>query len=223
MGAKIEKVNPQSPSKQVLEHAARLIRRGEVIVCPTDTGYALSANALDTRAIVKVFNLKGRAYSNPMHVAVSSLEMAERFAYISPLAAHLVHNFLPGALTLVVPRRETVPSLLVAGRGTIGIRIPDHKVMLALADMTGLPLTATSANASGQPTPYSVSEVIKMLGEAVQQVALVLDQGPILSRGLSTIVDLTVSPPQLLRQGLVSWLEIRQVMQALHDGTPEQA
>ncbi|HET6477755.1 MAG TPA: L-threonylcarbamoyladenylate synthase, partial [Dehalococcoidales bacterium] len=152
-----------------------------------------------------------------------SLEMAGRYAHISPEAAQLAHSFLPGALTLVMPKKEVVPSLLVAGRDTVGIRVPDHKVILDLTFMTELPITATSANVSGQPTPYSVPEVINLLGGAVEQVALILDQGPIPSRGLSTIVDLTVSPPQLLRQGLVSWLEIRQVLQALQDSASGQA
>jgi L-threonylcarbamoyladenylate synthase len=213
MRVEIKKVNPGKPSVQLLRKAARLIRRGAVIVCPTDTGYALAANALDTRAIVKVFNLKGRAYSNPIHMAVNSLEMVGRYARISREAEQLAHSFLPGALTLVLSRKENVPSLLVAGRNTVGIRIPDNRVILDLAAIAELPITATSANASGQPTPYSVPEVMKLLGEAVEQVALILDQGTIPSRGLSTIVDLTVSPPQLLRQGLVSWLEIRQVLQ----------
>lgn len=215
MAVEIEEIKAGKPSVRVLRKAVRLIRKGAVIVCPTDSGYALAANALDTRAVVKVFNLKGRAYSNPIHVAVSSLEMAERYAHINPEAEHLAHSFLPGALTMVLPRKEVVPSLLVAGRDTIGIRIPDNMVILDLASLTDLPITATSANVSGQPTPYSVPEVLNLLGEAVGQVALILDQGSIVSHGLSTIVDLTVSPPQLLRQGLVSWLEIRQVLQTL--------
>jgi len=202
---------------RLIKKAARLIRKGAVLVCPTDTGYALAANALDARAVVRVFNLKGRAFSNPIHMAVSSLEMAERYAHISPEAEQLAHSFLPGALTLVMPRKEGVPSLLVAGRDTVGVRIPDNRVILDLAAMADLPITATSANASGQPTPYSVPEVMGLLGEAVEQVALILDQGTLPSRGLSTIVDLTVSPPQLLRQGLVSWLEVRQVLKALQD------
>ena len=215
MPVEIEEIKAKRPSVRILRKAARLIRKGAVIVCPTDSGYALAANALDTRAVVKVFNLKGRAYSNPIHVAVSSLEMAERYARINPEAEQLAHSFLPGALTMVLPKKEIVPSLLVAGRDTIGIRIPDNRVILDLASIADLPITATSANVSGQPTPYSVPEVLNLLGEAVEQVALILDQGSIASRGLSTIVDLTVSPPQLLRQGLVSWLEIRQVLQAL--------
>ncbi len=212
MRVEVAEINPRKPSVLLLRKAARLIRKGAVIVCPTDTGYALAANALDTKAIVKVFNLKGRAYSNPIHIAVNSLEMAGRYAHVSPEAEQLAHSFLPGALTLVLTRKESVPSLLVAGRDTVGIRIPDNRVILDLIDIADLPITATSANASGQPTPYSVPEVMKLLGEAVEQVSLILDQGAIPSRGLSTIVDLTVSPPQLLRQGLVSWLEIRQVL-----------
>jgi len=217
MAVEIETIKADNPSSRVLERAARLLARGEVIVCPTDTGYALTANGLDTRAVVKVFNLKGRAYSNPIHVAVNSIEAAEKYAHLTPAARHLAHHFLPGALTLVLPRKEIIPSLLVAGGDTIGIRIPDNRVMLDLAAMTGFPLTATSANASGQPTPYSAEEVLTQLGEAVKNVALILDQGPLAGRGLSTIVDLTVSPPQLIRQGVISWLEIREVLRSLPD------
>jgi len=222
MRVEIEEIKPKKPSVRVLRRAARLIRKGAVVVCPTDTGYALAANALDAKAIVRVFNLKGRAYSNPIHMAVNSLEMAGRYAHISPEAEQLAHHFLPGALTLVLPKKDVVPSLLVAGRDTVGIRIPDNRAILELAAIADLPITATSANVSGQPTPYSVSELVRLLGEAGAQVALILDQGLIPSRGLSTIVDLTVSPPQLLRQGLVSWLEIRQVLRGLQDYGSEQ-
>jgi len=210
-------VNANKPSSRILKRAARLIAKGKVIVCPTDTGYALVANALDAKAVVKVFNLKGRAYSNPIHVAVNSIEAAGKYAYWNKVAEHLTCNFLPGALTLVLPKKELISPLLVAGRDTIGIRIPDNKVILDLATMSNLPLTATSANISGQPTPYSVQEVIEQLGEAVENVALILDQGLLPVRGLSTIVDLTVSPPQLIRQGRVSWLELRQTLQSLPD------
>ncbi|HUU65046.1 MAG TPA: L-threonylcarbamoyladenylate synthase [Dehalococcoidales bacterium] len=213
----IEVVDANKPSPRILNRAAHLISKGKVIVCPTDTGYALAANALDARAVLKVFSLKGRAYSNPIHIAVSSMEAAEKYARLNKTAEHLAHSFLPGALTLVLPRKEIIPSLLVAGLDTIGIRIPDNRVILDLAVMTNLPITATSANLSGQPTPYSAKEVAEQLGETIKNVALILDQGPLPVHGLSTIVDLTVSPPQLIRQGRVSWLEIWQVLQSLPD------
>jgi len=217
MTVEIVAVNADKPSLRTLKRAARLLTRGRVIVCPTDTGYAFTANALNPKAVARVFDLKGRAYSNPIHVTVDSIEAAGKYAYLSRVAEHLAHHFLPGALTLVLPRKEIVPPLLVAGRDTIGIRIPDNRVILDLAAMTSLPLTATSANISGQPTPYSAQEAIAQTGKAIENVALVLDQGPLPVRELSTIVDLTTDPPQLLRQGQISWLEIRQVWQSLHD------
>jgi L-threonylcarbamoyladenylate synthase len=215
VNVKIETIDAASPDSRVLRQAARLIERGEVLVCPTDTGYAFSANALDAKAVARVFNLKGRLYSNPIHVAVSSIEEAGKYARINEAARHLANHFLPGALTLVLPKREMIPAMLVAGHDTIGIRIPDNKIMLGLASMTGLPLTATSANISGYPTPYATEEIVEQLGEDIRNVALILDQGSLKIHELSTIVDLTVSPPQLIRQGRVSWLEIREVLKGL--------
>jgi L-threonylcarbamoyladenylate synthase len=212
---RIEKIDADNPDNRVLRQAARLIIKGAVLVCPTDTGYAFSANALDAKAVAKVFNLKGRSYSNPIHIAVSSIEEAEKYAHIDEAARYLASHFLPGALTLVLPKRETIPAMLVAGGDTIGIRVPDNRVIISLAEMVSRPLTATSANISGQPTPYTVEEVVAQLDETIQSVALILDQGPLPTRELSTIVDLTASLPQLIRQGRVSWLDIREVLKGL--------
>ena len=207
MSVKIVKIDAASPDTQILQQAAELISAGEVLICPTDTGYAFAANALDPKAIARVFALKGRTFSNPIHVAVSSIDEVAKYAYLNQAAEQLARHFLPGALTLVLPKKEIVPGILVGGRGTIGIRIPDNVVILTLASMTGLPLTTTSANVSGQPTPYSIKEVTEELSDN-KGVALALDQGEIYSRSLSTIVDLTVDPPRLLRQGRINWEEI---------------
>jgi L-threonylcarbamoyladenylate synthase len=217
MKTKIEKIDGSNPDTQLLERAARLINRGEVIVCPTDTGYAFSANALDTRAVARVFHLKGRSFGNPVHIAVGSIGEAEKYAEVTELARYLAGYYLPGALTLVLKKKEVVPSLLVAGLDTVGIRVPDNQVILRLCQMTGHPLTATSANISGRPGAYSVDEVTTQLGENIRDVVMILDQGPQKVRELSTIVDLTVSPPQLIRQGRVSWLEVRERLTLLHD------
>jgi L-threonylcarbamoyladenylate synthase len=216
MKAKIVKIDPVNPDARLLERAARLISRGEVLVCPTDTGYALSADALDPRAVTKVFHLKGRAFSNPVHVAVSSIDEVEKYAHLTEAARYLAGRYLPGALTLVLKKKESVPAILVAGLDTVGIRVPDNKIILKLAEITGRPLTATSANISGRPGTYSIEEVVAQLGENLALVALVLDQGPLKTRELSTIVDLSVSPPQLIRQGRISWLEIRETLGLFH-------
>jgi L-threonylcarbamoyladenylate synthase len=212
MKTKIAKVDAARPDVKLLDRAARIIKRGGVIVCPTDTGYAFAADALNPRAVARVFHLKGRAYSNPIHIAVNSIAEAEKYALFTDAARSLASRYLPGALTLVLPKREIVPAMLVAGLDTVGIRIPDNKVILFLAATTGRPLTATSANISGRPGTYSIDEVSAQLGDKLLQVDLVLDQGPLPSRELSTIVDLSVSPPQLIRQGRISWLEIRELL-----------
>jgi L-threonylcarbamoyladenylate synthase len=216
MKTKIVKIDPINPDTRILERAARLISRGEVLVCPTDTGYAFSADALDPRAVTKVFHLKGRAFSNPIHVAVSSIVQADKYAHLTEVARYLASRYLPGALTLVLKKKENIPAMLVAGLDTVGLRIPDNKIILKLAEITGRPLTATSANISGRPGTYSIEEVVAQLGDNFMQVALVLDQGPLKTRELSTIVDLSVSPPQLIRQGRISWLEIRETLGLFH-------
>jgi len=219
MPVNLEMIDANEPDEQILKRASELILQGEVIVCPTDTGYAFSANALDPGAITKVFNLKGRSFANPIHVAVSSIEETVKYAQLNETAQHLAHYFLPGALTLVLPRKQVIPAMLVGGRDTIGIRIPDNKIILGLTAMCGLPLTTTSANVSGEPTPYSVKEILGQLGENIEKVALILDQGTLESLGLSTIIDLTVDPPQVLRQGLIGREEISDVLKLRHNSS----
>jgi L-threonylcarbamoyladenylate synthase len=212
MKTKIEKVDASSPDENILKRAANLIIKGEVIVCPTDTGYAFSADALNTRAVAKVFHLKGRSFSNPIHVAVNSIDEAEKYARFNEAARYLAARYLPGALTLVLPKKDVVPAMLVAGLDSVGIRIPDNRIILRLAEITGRPLTVTSANISGKPGTFSVAEVVAQLGENLQLVAMILDQGPLKIHEVSTIVDLSTSPPQLIRQGRISWLEVREAL-----------
>lgn len=212
MALKIQAVDASNPDPQIIKEAARLISKGEVVVCPTDSGYAFTANALDSKAITKVFALKGRLYSNPIHVAVSSIEKAEKYACVNKAAECLARRFLPGALTLVLYKKEIIPSLLVGGRNTVGVRIPDNKVILDLTEVTNLPLTATSANISGTGTPYAVQEIIDQLGNSMEKIALVLDQGPLIPIGTSTVVDLTVMPPQILRHGPVNKQDILEAL-----------
>lgn len=215
MAVEIQVVNVNNPDTQILERAALLISKGEVLVCPTDTCYIFAANALDPSVITKVFALKGRSYLNPIHVAVSSIEEAEKYAYMSKIAKTLARSFLPGALTLVLPKKEIMPSLLVGGRHTVGIRIPDNRIILELVAMTNVPLTATSANISGSPTPYTTREVMNQLGQAIKHVSLVLDQGSLYPLVTSTVVDLTTTPPHIVREGRITREELRRLLPSL--------
>jgi L-threonylcarbamoyladenylate synthase len=209
MKAKIEKIGAV-PDPEILKRAAGLILKGEVLVCPTDTGYAFAADALNIKAVTRVFQLKGRVYTNPIHIAVRNIDEADNYAYVYEAARYLAAHYLPGALTIVMKKRDIIPSLLVAGLETVGIRIPDNAAILSLVEMTGKPITTTSANVSGQPGTYSVEEIVAQFGAELEQVPLTLGQGAIKVREVSTIVDLTTPTPQLIRQGKISWLEIRE-------------
>lgn len=210
MTVRIETIRADKPAAGALEQAARQLKKGGVIACATDTGYAFAANALDQRAIARVFHLKGRSFRNPIHIAVGSIDEADKYAVVNEEARYLAERYLPGGLTLVLARRENVPAMLTAGMATLGIRIPDSRTVLELVARTGFPLTMTSANVSGRPGTYAVPELQTQLGEAMDDLALVLDEGPIKRHEVSTIVDLTVRPAQLIRQGLIGWLELRE-------------
>jgi len=201
-------IDASNPEELAVDVAARLIREGRVIVYPTDTTYALGANALDSAAISLIFELKGRPADKPMHVVVSDLEVAEKYVVLNESARILAQKFLPGPLTLILPKKGIVPDILVAGRQTLGIRIPDNKICLMLAQKAEVPITATSANLSGQENLYSINGMVEQFGSRLDQVDLIIDQGPLPQRPPSTLIDLTISPPVILREGPISGAEL---------------
>jgi L-threonylcarbamoyladenylate synthase len=188
----------------ILARAVEVIRAGQIVILPTDTAYAFAANAVDEEAIARVFALKNRNLDKAFHMICCDMGMTERYAETSPEARLLARVFLPGALTLVMPRKETVPESLVGGLATVGVRMPDNPWCLELARQAGVPVTATSANLSGMPTPYDVLTIESQLGARMQEIALVLDQGALEKKLPSTLVDVTVRPPRILRPGPVT-------------------
>lgn len=191
-------------SGTILRQAVQLIHQGGVVVCATDTGYLLGVDGLNPEAIRKIYAIKGRSFDKPIHIVVSDLTMAKRVGAIDPQAEALFRRFLPGPLTLVVKKQPIVPEILVSGRDTVGLRIPENDFLLQLVQLVDTPLTATSANRSGLATPYTVEQVQQELGMALQYVNLIVDQGPTPHARPSTILDLTRQPPQILRSGPIS-------------------
>jgi len=198
------KISVEKTDPDILKRAAEILRAGGVIAVPTDTAYAFAANGLDVSAVERVFALKSRNLEKAFHVIVADVEMGTQFAIFNRAAHALAQAFLPGALTLILPRTEIVPDRLVGGLPTLGLRMPAHPYCLELARITGLPLTATSANISGMPTPYSVETIREQLGERMGELDLVLDQGEIPYFAPSTLVDAAQLPVRILRQGPVS-------------------
>jgi len=199
----IVRVDKDVPDARVIYRASQLIRAGSVLVLPTDTCYIFAANALDAKAVGRVFAIKKRPTSQPIHVAVANLAMAAQCVELNEAANLLATKFLPGPLTLILSKRNGVPDILVGGGGTLGIRIPDNRVLLEVVREAATPVTATSANIHGLPTPYTVEKVIEQLGTHVKHVALILDEGPLPGLGTSTIIDLCSARPHILREGQI--------------------
>lgn len=193
-----------------LEEAARLIREGRLVAFPTETVYGLGANALDARAVQRIFEVKGRPPTSPVIVHVCSVEMARNLAAAWPeKAAQLAARFWPGPLTLVLPKQPSIPDNVTAGLPTAGLRMPAHPLALALIEASGCPIAAPSANRFTELSPTSAEHVRKSLGGAVD---LILDGGTTPVGIESTVLSLAADPPLLLRPGMITREEIEAVI-----------
>jgi L-threonylcarbamoyladenylate synthase len=184
-----------------VKRAAELLRAGDVVALPTETVYGLAANALDEKAVEKIIQVKGRPANNPIIVHVASLEMAKRCVKQFPAAVEkLAKAFWPGPLTLVLPRAEIIPGIVTAHGGTVGIRWPGHPFIQAVIRECHFPLAAPSANLSSRVSPTNAEHVFKQLGG---KIPLIVDGGQSQVGIESTVLDLTVSPPRVLRPGMI--------------------
>jgi L-threonylcarbamoyladenylate synthase len=204
------------PTPAAIAKAARLLRDGKLVAFPTETVYGLGADARDDAAVASIFAAKGRPKFNPLIVHVANASAAERLGNFDERGRALVRRFWPGALTVVVARRADcgISWLATAGLETIALRCPAHEVAQSLLEAFGGPLAAPSANRSGSVTATTAQHVAESLGEAVD---LILDGGPARLGLESTIVDLTVATPALLRPGAIPRGEIEPVIGPLSD------
>jgi L-threonylcarbamoyladenylate synthase len=187
--------------QKAVRRAAELLRAGEVVALPTETVYGLAANALDEKAVAKIFQIKGRPANNPIIVHVAGIEMAKRCANDFPaIAEKLSKSFWPGPLTIVLPRAGKIPEIVTAGGETVGIRWPGHPFIQAVIRECDFPLAAPSANLSGHVSPTNAEHVRKQLGG---KTSLIVDGGQSQVGIESTVLDLTVSPPKILRPGMI--------------------
>jgi len=184
-----------------VNHAVALLRAGAVVALPTETVYGLAANALDASAVAQIYKIKGRPSHNPIIVHVADAEMAQRCVTDWPSgAARLARSFWPGPLTLVLPRAGIIPDIVTAGGATVGVRWPSHPFMQAVIRACGFPLAAPSANQSNALSPTNAEHVRKQLGG---KLALIVDGGQSQVGIESTVIDLVVQPPRVLRPGMI--------------------
>ncbi len=205
------------PSSEMLQEqvraAVRVLRSGGVVAIPTDTLYGLAACALDEQAVRRIFRLKGRPEGMALPLLVADAGDLDRYAMDVPeIARALAERFWPGALTLVLRKASIIPDVVTGGKPTVGLRVPDHWVPRAIVRELGAPITGTSANLSGMPGLTTAQAVREQLGG---QVDLVVDGGEAPGGVPSTVLDVTASPPRVLRQGAVPAAEIAAVCQTL--------
>ena len=207
---KIIRIDPAGPGPEAIAGAGSIIQKGGVVIFPTQCLYGIAADALNEKAVEKVFDIKKRPQNNPILVLVPDQSFLEDLTESVPESAEkLMKAFWPGGLTLVCQAKPTVPKRLTAGSGKLGIRIPSHPAAKALVDFVGFPITGTSANLSGKPG----CDRISLLDPSIFETSdLILDAG-ILKGGIgSTIVDVTVFPLRIIREGFISENQIRRIL-----------
>jgi len=207
----IRKINSQKPEAGIIKEAAGVIKRGGVIVFPTRCLYGLGADAMNPVAVARVIAIKQRPANNPILLLIHSIKQLELLVEkIPPAAGAIMEAFWPGRVTLVFDARDTLPGLLTAQTGKIGVRLPGHPVAAAILRQVKGPVTGTSANLSGRP---GCNRLPDMGCQITGQVDLVLDADTLQGGIGSTVVDVTEEPPRILREGQVT---ARQIMRSLN-------
>lgn len=189
-------------SAEAFAAALAALKRGEVIVLPTETLYGLGADALDAAAVERVFHLKGRDSANPIPVLVADRAMlASLVTEVSPLAERLLAEFWPGPLTLVLPARLELPKPLVNSAGGVGVRISSQPIASELVKALGRPITATSANPSEQPPARTIEQAKNYFADRIK---IFIDGGELTSRTGSTVAEISGERIRIIRQGDIS-------------------
>ncbi len=204
-------IDALAPDQASIERVARVIRAGGVVAIPTETLYGLAADPYTPRAVRRVFSAKGRPSDRALPLVAADALQVTRWLGDLPASGRLLANaFWPGPLTLIIAASPQLAPEATAAGATIGVRVPAHAVTRALAAACGHPLTATSANKSGQPATPDPDEVYRQMGDDIDAL---LDAGSTPGGLPSTMVDVTGPDPVLVRAGAVAWEEIQRCLQ----------
>lgn len=203
----IIKINPKNPEVKKINLVIKALRENKAVVLPTDTSYGLAVNALRPNAVSRVFKIKKRSKKEPLSIMVRDIYMASKFAWLDLRTKKLFNQFLPGPLTLVVKKKK-LPKNLTAGKGSVGLRIPDHKIISKVIAKINFPITATSANVSGKKEPYTVEEILRQYKNKKSSPDIIVNAGKLARRRPSTIIDLTGEKIKLIRRGPIKFKDI---------------
>ena len=210
MKTKIVKINSLAHDLDKIRYVADVIKGGGLAVLPTETVYGIAANAFDSAAVSKIFEVKGRPHDNPLIVHIADLsEISLLVSDFPENAGNLAKNFWPGPLTIILNKAEAVPDAVSAGLNTVAIRMPLHPVIRSIIGQSGVPLAAPSANLSGKPSPTAVRHCIDDLYGKVD----VIVDGGFSDIGIeSTVVSLDSLPPKILRPGIITLEQLQSVI-----------
>ena len=200
---KIIKINLSGDFSEAIQEAIAVLKLGGTIVYPTDTLYGLGANALDTYAVEKVFKIKQRPKTKPLPIAVRNIKWAKELAFIYKKEEEILNAVWPGAVSVILPKRNIVSDILTAGQPNVAMRVPNNPFVDKLLGKFGYPITSTSANISDELPSSKISEIIERFENSEYKPDLVIDAGDLKESEPSTILDLTSDKPKILRVGPV--------------------
>ena len=217
MRTEVVKINSASPEQALVTYVAEQIKSGKVLGMPTDTFYGLAADPFNLRAVDRVYEIKSRSRHKPLSLLIESIDQAEELARPLPSQFYrLARKFWPGPLTIIVRAAPRLPLKVTANTGNVALRVPAAPIPLAVVKVAGVPLTATSANVSGESECTTAEGVKDQLGTLI---SLIVDGGPSPRSVASTIVDLTDDAGywRILREGAIPRAEIAEVLESLSD------
>lgn len=208
MNTEVYRVDPEKIDENIINKAADIIKNGGVVAFPTETVYGLGGDATNEEAAERIYSAKGRPSDNPLIIHVSSPHDAEKYAYTNELYYKLCEAFSPGPLTVILPKKETIPHATSGGLDTVAVRIPDNKIALALIKAAGRAIAAPSANSSGKPSPTRAEHVLDDLNG---KIPMIIDGGECRVGVESTVIKLDGNKCTVLRPGGVTKAQLLRV------------
>jgi len=200
---KVAKIEIKNPDKKIIKEAVKIIKNGGLVIYPTETCYGLGGKATDIKVINKIYKIKKRSRAKPIPIIVSDLKTMKKYGKITKKIKLLVKKFMPGPLTIITHKKKSIPDIL--NPNEIAFRISSNPIAVLLAKGMGLPITATSANISGESPHYKIKEVIKTFDKKVD---MILDSGNLPKIKPSTYIDMKTDTPKIIREGPISINEI---------------
>ncbi len=199
----------ENSEKKIINQAVKVLKEGNLIVYPTETCYGLGADAVNPKAVDKIFNFKGFRENKPVSIAVSDIKMAQNYVVINQTAENIYKNLLPGPVTVVSKSKGKTAKTLEAKTNTLGVRVPDYPLILKLLKKFGQPITATSANVSNGKTPYTITDTLSQISEKKKElIGLIIDAGKLSRRPPSSVVDTTLNEVKVLRKGEIDFSQL---------------